>query len=141
MDESPMRGTEFHSVASFPRLGYVERVIKPIKPLMKTYSRSALSSLLLVLGLGSAVLATGCAGTATKESTGEYLDNSAITARVKTALVEDEMVKGRAITVESFRGTVQLSGFVNTADEKARAERIASGIAGVQKVENNITVK
>ncbi len=108
---------------------------------MKNHLRITLSAMLLAAGLGSAVLSTGCAGSATKESTGEYIDNSAITARVKAALADDELVKAREINVESFRGTVQLSGFVNTSEEKSRAGRIAASVAGVQDVKNNITVK
>lgn len=108
---------------------------------MKNHLRSTISCLLLVVALGSALLAAGCAGSATKESTGEYIDNSAITARVKAALADDELVKAREINVESFRGTVQLSGFVSTSEEKSRAERIASSVAGVKEVKNNITVK
>lgn len=108
---------------------------------MKTPSRITAAFLALVLGAGSILLTTGCAGTADRESTGEYIDNAAITARVKSALASDEIVKGREINVESFRGTVQLSGFVSTSEEKARAERIAKSIVGVEEVENNISVK
>lgn len=108
---------------------------------MKNSSRITAACLALLLGTGSILLPTGCAGTADRESTGEYIDNAAITARVKSALAADEMVKGREINVESFRGTVQLSGFVSTSEEKARAERIAKSIVGVEEVKNNITVK
>jgi hyperosmotically inducible protein len=108
---------------------------------MKTIRSLTATCLLLALGTGSTILATGCAGTATKESTGEYIDNAAITARVKSALASDEMVKAREINVESFRGTVQLSGFVASTDEKARAERIARSIDGVVEVKNNIIIK
>jgi osmotically-inducible protein OsmY len=101
----------------------------------------AVTCLALVLGAGSLLLSTGCAGTADRESTGEYIDNSAITARVKSALASDDMVKGREINVESFRGTVQLSGFVSTSEEKARAERVAKSVAGVEEVKNDISVK
>lgn len=97
--------------------------------------------LALLLGSGAVLMSTGCAGTSTKESTGEYIDNSAITARVKSALASDDVVKAREINVESFRGTVQLSGFVNTEAEKDRAGRIAKSIEGVQDVKNSITVK
>ena len=83
----------------------------------------------------------GCAATSTSESTGQYVDDSAITTKVKAALIKDETVSGTAIKVETFKGTVQLSGFVNTATEKARAENIAAGIAGVKSVENKLTVK
>lgn len=108
---------------------------------MKNTLRITTASLVLLLGSASLAFNAGCAGTATKESTGEYIDNSAITAKVKSALAADEVTKARQINVESFRGTVQLSGFVNTSEEKKRAERIAASIEGVRDVENNITVK
>ena len=95
---------------------------------------------LLALGVGSAVF-TGCAGTSTKESTGEYIDNSALTAKVKSAFASDDIVKGRDIQVESFRGTVQLSGFVDTPQQKSHAEAIAESIQGVKAVKNNLIVK
>lgn len=95
---------------------------------------------LLALTFACALL-TGCAGTPIRESTGEYIDNAAITARVKTALISDPVAKARDISVESFRGTVQLSGFVNSAEEKARAEQVARGIEGVVTVQNNLAIK
>jgi hyperosmotically inducible periplasmic protein len=107
---------------------------------MKTSLRIATTALALLLGTG-AILSTGCAGTATKESTGEYIDNSAITTKVKSAFASDEIVKGRQITVESYRGVVQLSGFVNTSAEKDRAGSIAASVQGVTDVKNNIIVK
>ena len=108
---------------------------------MKTSLRITTTCLALLLGTGATLFSTGCAGTTTKESTGEYIDNSAITARVKSALASDDVVKAREINVESFRGTVQLSGFVSTSAEKARAATIAKSVQGVKDVENNITVK
>lgn len=108
---------------------------------MKTTFHVTVTSLALILGSGAVLVGTGCAGTSTKESTGEYIDNSAITAKVKSALASDEIVKARQINVESFRGTVQLSGFVNTSAEKERAGRIAATVEGVKEVKNNITVK
>ena len=83
------------------------------------------SILLLSALLGAAALAGGCAGTSTRESTGEYIDNSAITARVKTALIDDEIVKANDVQVETFRGTVQLSGFVDTEAQQDRATSVA----------------
>lgn len=98
--------------------------------------------LALLLGVtASTGMISGCAGTATRESTGEYVDDSTITAKVKSALVSDEVVRARDVRVETFRGTVQLSGFVDTPEQKSRAEDIAQGIPGVRKVKNNITVK
>lgn len=83
----------------------------------------------------------GCAGTPTKESTGEYVDDSAITAKVKTALLKDDAVKSFEIKVDTFKGVVQLSGFVDNSDQKAAAERDAQGVPGVQSVQDNITLK
>jgi hyperosmotically inducible protein len=106
-----------------------------MKSLLKTLSLSA-----LLVG-GNVVFFSGCASTATRESTGEYVDDSAITTKVKTAFVKDEVVKAREVAVETFKGTVQLSGFVNTPEEKARAERLAASVTGVRSVTNNIQIK
>jgi hyperosmotically inducible protein len=96
---------------------------------------------LLALGTGVATLSSGCAGTATRESTGEYIDDATTTTKVKAAFVKDPLVKALQVNVDTFKGTVQLSGFVDTAEQKARAEQIAASITGVQGVKNNITVK
>ena len=96
---------------------------------------------ILVLGTGVATLSTGCAGTTTRESTGEYIDDASTTTKVKAAFVKDPLVKALDVKVDTFKGTVQLSGFVDTAEQKARAEQIAAGINGVTAVKNNITVK
>ncbi len=105
---------------------------------MKKKSLSFTFSIGLLLG---AIGLAGCAGTATTTSTGEYIDDTAITARVKTALVTDDIVPALAVQVETFRGNVQLSGFVDTAEQKSRAEQVARGVGGVQEVVNNITLK
>ncbi|HLP08826.1 MAG TPA: BON domain-containing protein [Opitutaceae bacterium] len=97
----------------------------------------ALSALAVPAGLWTA----GCTATATRESTGEYIDDTSITARVKLALVGDERVRARDIEVETFRGTVQLSGFVDNADQKARAGELAVATAGVRRVQNDLIVK
>lgn len=83
----------------------------------------------------------GCAGTPTKESTGEYVDDSAITSKVKTALLKDDAVKSFQVQVETFKGVVQLSGFVDNSDQKAAAGKDAAAVPGVTDVKNNITVK
>jgi hyperosmotically inducible periplasmic protein len=83
---------------------------------------------------------TGCAGDRYHESTGEYVDDSSLTARVKSALGDDSY-KYPDVKVTTFKGTVQLSGFVNDRDQKARAGTIAKGVQGVKEVDNNITVK
>lgn len=83
----------------------------------------------------------GCAGSATDESTGEYIDDTVITTKVKAALVEDSTVKSREVSVETFKGVVQLSGFVESRDAMNRAVEIAGGIDGVSSVRNNMTIK
>lgn len=83
---------------------------------------------------------TGCAGDRYHESTGEYVDDSSITARVKDALGHDEY-KYPDVKVTTFKGTVQLSGFVDDHSQKDRAGSIAKGVQGVRDVANNITVK
>jgi hyperosmotically inducible protein len=83
----------------------------------------------------------GCAGTATKESTGEYVTDSWITTKVKTALVDDPNVKATEVNVETFKGVVQLSGFVSSQTAMNEAVRVARGIKGVTSVKNDMRVK
>jgi len=99
--------------------------------------------LMAVLALAGAGVLThsGCASAGTRQSTGEYIDDAAITAKVKTALIRDEVVKALQVSVETYQGTVQLSGFVDTAAQKERAEQVASTVAGVTGVQNNIAIK
>jgi osmotically-inducible protein OsmY len=86
-------------------------------------------------------LMAGCAGTRTTESTGEYVDNSVITAKVKAAILEDPMLKMFQINVETFKGEVQLSGFVDSAQAAARAVEITRKVKGVTSVKNSMVVK
>lgn len=83
----------------------------------------------------------GCAATPTRESTGQYVDDSAITTKVKAALLRADDVHSLNISVETYKGVVQLSGFVDSEAEKARAEKIAGGIEGVKRVEDRMSVK
>lgn len=107
-----------------------------------TMNKKIVALLALTLACsGELALQSGCAATRTKESSGEYVDDSAITTKVKASFVKDEVVKGRDISVETFKGVVQLSGFVNTSEEKARAESLAASVAGVKSVQNNLQVK
>jgi len=94
-----------------------------------------------VLCIALIVALTGCASTRTQESSGEYIDDSAITATVKADLVADPVTKARQIGVETFKGVVQLSGFVDNSEEKERAREIARKVKGVRGVRNNIIVK
>jgi osmotically-inducible protein OsmY len=96
---------------------------------------------LFALFAGQAALQSGCAATRTRESSGEYIDDSAVTTKVKAAFVKDDAVKARNIDVQTFKGVVQLSGFVDTPYQKQRAGDIAGGVAGVRSVQNNLEVK
>jgi hyperosmotically inducible protein len=82
-----------------------------------------------------------CASTRTHESTGEYVDDSVITTKIKSLLAEDDFVKSFQISVETYKGTVQLSGFVNSQQAVDKAGQIASSVKGVQSVKNNLNVK
>lgn len=110
---------------------------------MKTSLKSFVIFLfcLLVVGFAVSVFTTGCASTATSSSTGEYVDDSAITVKVKSALVKDPVVKALDVKVETYKGVVQLSGFVRSATEREQAGSIAAGIQGVTSVKNSIIVK
>jgi hyperosmotically inducible periplasmic protein len=101
------------------------------------------STLVAILALsgGTAALNSGCAATPTRQSTGEYLDDAGITTKVKAAFVRDPLVKALDVGVDTFKAVVQLNGFVDTEEQRARAEQIAAGIGGVAAVQNNITVK
>jgi len=83
----------------------------------------------------------GCASTATQESTGQYMDDTAITAKVKTAIFNDASLKSAEINVETFKGVVQLSGFVNSAADIQRAVALVQGISGVRSVKNDMRMK
>ena len=86
-------------------------------------------------------LLPGCAGTSTQESTGEYLDDSAITAKVKSAFVADKEVSALNIEVATTNGVVQLSGFASSRQEIDRADELVRNIQGVKLVENDIQLK
>ncbi len=93
------------------------------------------------MGLFLFAFVAGCAGTGHKESTGEYVDDTVITAKVKAKIFEDPMLKVLQINVETFKGEVQLSGFVNSAAASARAVEVARSVKGVKSVKNSIIVK
>ena len=84
---------------------------------------------------------TGCAATSTQESTGEYIDDSVITTKVKGAIFNDPALKSAEINVETFRGVVQLSGFVSSQSDINRAIEVAGGVDGVQSIRNDMRIK
>lgn len=83
----------------------------------------------------------GCSSTPTQESTGQYLDDTAVTAKVKAAIFNDPTVSSAEINVETFKGTVQLSGFVQSAADMAKAVKLVQGVHGVRAVRNDMRVK
>ena len=95
--------------------------------------------LLLCVGLIAAFM--GCAGTQKQESTGQYVDDSVITTKVKTAIFNEPTLKILQINVETFKGVVQLSGFVDSAQSVQKAAEVAGGVAGVKEVNNALVVK
>lgn len=99
--------------------------------------RQMLNGLVVILALTVAA----CSQTGTKQSASEYTSDSAITAKVKTALLNEPNVKGTAINVETYNGTVQLSGFVDSKDMADRAVATASNVSGVKSVKNDMRLK
>jgi osmotically-inducible protein OsmY len=83
----------------------------------------------------------GCASTRTQEGSGEYVDDSVITTKVKTAMLQATDVKASEINVETFKGIVQLSGFVSTTADMQSAIRVASAVGGVKSVSNEMQLK
>lgn len=100
---------------------------------------SKLTQLVAVMLMVSFVSA--CAGSRTQESTGEYLDDSMITSKVKAKLLEDKEVSGLAVNVETFKAVVQLSGFAKTEAERQRAAQLARSVGGVKDVKNDIRLR
>lgn len=100
-----------------------------------------LSAAALCVMLGATFATVGCGGSPTRASTGQYIDDAAITTKVKAKMVEDPAVSALNIKVETFKGTVQLSGFANNATEVNRAVEIARSTDGVQSVKNDIRLK
>jgi len=97
-------------------------------------------SLLFVTALAM-LFAAGCAPTSTSEGTGGYFDGSVITTKVKTAIFNDSSLHVTQINVETYKGEVQLSGFVSTTAEIDKAGSVAKGVAGVKSVTNDLKVK
>lgn len=105
--------------------------------IMKQFGKYV-SALFLSLTL---ITAVGCASTAKQESMGEYVDDSVITAKVKGAIFEHPSLKSAEINVETFKGVVQLSGFVNSQADINTAVGLARSVKGVQSVKNDMRLK
>ncbi|MCF8152233.1 MAG: BON domain-containing protein [Burkholderiaceae bacterium] len=87
------------------------------------------------------VFVVGCASTSTTEGTGEYVDDSVITTKVKAVIFNEPSLKVAEINVETFKGVVQLSGFVSSHDAISKAVALANGVRGVKSVKNDMRVK
>ena len=83
----------------------------------------------------------GCASTPTHEGTGQYLDDTVITTKVKAAILDEPSLKSSEINVETFKGTVQLSGFVSSRADISKAVDVARSVQGVTSVKNDMRVK
>ena len=101
--------------------------------------RHRILSFLVCITLVTAFL--GCASTQKREGTGEYIDDSVITTKVKAAIFNEPSLKVFQINVETFKGEVQLSGFVDSAQNVRRAGEVARSVRGVKSVKNDLIVK
>lgn len=97
-----------------------------------------LSAIIVAITFTSVI---GCASTAKQEGTGEYVDDSVITGKVKAAIFNDPVTKVAEINVETFKGVVQLSGFVSSQAAASRAVELARTVTGVKSVRNDMRVK
>jgi hyperosmotically inducible protein len=104
---------------------------------MKTLSKY-LSIFLLAITLASVV---GCASTQKQEGAGEWIDDSVITAKVKSVILSEATLKVAEFNVETFKGVVQLSGFVSSHAAASKAVELANGVRGVKSVKNDMRIK
>ena len=103
-----------------------------------TTSLNKLATFVAVLLMATAL---GCASTAKQEGTGEYVDDTVITTKVKAAILNEPTLKSAEINVETFKGVVQLSGFVSSQASADSAVRVAQGVGGVRSVKNDMRIK
>lgn len=92
-------------------------------------------------GIAFMALALGCASTTKQEGTGEYVDDTVITGKVKAAILNEPTLKSAEINVETFKGVVQLSGFVTSQTAENTAVSVARKVAGVKSVKNDMRLK
>jgi osmotically-inducible protein OsmY len=100
-----------------------------------TRNLASMAGILLV------AMALGCASTAKQEGTGEYVDDTVITTKVKTAIFSEPTLKSAEINVETFKGVVQLSGFVSSSAAETTAVAVARKVEGVKSVKNDMRLK
>lgn len=103
---------------------------------MKSFTKPAAFFLAILLSF-----LLGCAGTSSKEGTGEYIDDTVITTKVKAAIFNEPTLKSTEINVETFKGTVQLTGFVSSRADINKAVELARSVKGVTSVRNDMRLK
>ena len=101
---------------------------------MKTILTAAITAVALLTG-------AGCTVARNQQTVGSYIDDTTITTRIKAKFAEDKTVSAMAIEVETLKGTVQLTGFAKSVDEKMTAEKLARSVRGVADVKNDIVVR
>ena len=94
-----------------------------------------------LVGVLFVAMALGCASTSKQEGTGEYVDDTVITGKVKTAIFNEPSLKSAEINVETFKGVVQLSGFVSSPASETLAVQVARNVGGVKSVKNDMRLK
>ena len=105
---------------------------------MKNMKKTTVRCFVLIVLIA---LFSACAATPTRESTGEYIDDAVITAKIKSLLAKDDALKSFQISVETYKGTVLLSGFVDSHNAVTKAVEIAKGVNGVKSIKSNLIVK
>ena len=103
---------------------------------MKHFSRIS-----IIVAASAFTLLAGCASGSQQATAGQYIDDTTVTARVKTAIYQEPTLKSAEINVETFKGQVQLSGFVTTRANMERASVVAKGVNGVTAVKNDLRLK
>jgi hypothetical protein len=109
----------------------------PIREFTMSFTKNVLTAVLAV----SLFSLAGCVSTATKEGTGAYVEDSVITGKVKAVILNEPMLKSREINVETFKGVVQLSGFISSEAEAMKAVEVTRGVKGVMSVKNDMRIK
>jgi hyperosmotically inducible protein len=107
----------------------------------KSFKAMGMAATLAVSLAALGLLSAGCAGDQNSRSTGTYIDDAAVSTKVKTELLTDKDVEGTEVKVRTYNGEVQLSGFVDSPDQKARAVQVARAVPGVRVVRDDLIVK
>jgi osmotically-inducible protein OsmY len=119
----------------------VPLISKPSQPFIRKSQMNLIKKISTLVFVALVASLSACAATETKESTGQYVDNSVLTAKVKAAIFNEPTLKSTEIGVETFKGEVQLSGFVSSIAQTNKAVEVAKSVPGVTSVKNDMRVK